>query len=102
VIDAPEHYRWSSFAANGYGARDPLVTPHDAYSELATNAESRCVRYRSFVTESAAEEEVIAIRLYLQRQRAMGSARFQAEVERKLQRRAGLGRPGRPRKVSVL
>jgi putative transposase len=102
LVDAPDLYRWSSFAANGYGARDLLVTPHDAYSELAADEASRCARYRSFVAEPAAEEEVIAIRLYLQRQRALGSARFQAEVERKLQRRAGLGRPGRPRRASVL
>lgn len=98
LVDAPEHYRWSSFGANGCGASDPLITPHDAYRELAVDAETRCARYRTFVAEPVAEEEVMTIRLYMQRQRALGSVGFQAEVERKLQRRAGLGRPGRPRK----
>lgn len=102
LVEAPEKYRWSSFPANGHGIRDPLITPHNAYLELAPVAESRRSYYRNLVNEPVTPEEIMKIRLYLQRQRALGSARFQIEVERKLQQRAGLGLVGRPRKVLVL
>lgn len=102
MVECPEGYRWSSFAANGMGAPDPLVTPHEVYQQLATDAEQRREAYRSLVSEAVPDDEIAAIRLYAQRQRALGSDKFQLQIERQLERRAGIGRPGRPRKGMVL
>lgn len=99
---SPGAYRWSSFAANGNGAHDPLVAPHAVYRRLGTTTEQRCVRYRALLAEAMPDDELAAIRLYVQRQRALGTPRFQAQIEQQLQRRAGIGRPGRPRKEKVL
>ena len=102
MVESPQAYRWSSFAANGCGLHDPLVTPHAMYERLAADAGLRCAHYRALVDDVISDEDMAAIRLYAQRQRALGSFRFQAQIERQLQRRADIGRPGRPRKEKVL
>jgi len=102
MVSSAGDYRWSSFAANGEGKHDPLVTPHDTYLRLAADAIERRAWYRAFVGETIPEDELEAIRLYAKRQRALGSETFQSNIEHRLQRRAGLGKPGRPKKESVL
>lgn len=102
MVAGPDEYRWSSFAANAGGSCDPLLTPHGVYLRLAASAEERLGLYRALLSEAIPPEEVAAIRLYVQRQRALGSTKFQEQIERQLQRRAGIGRPGRPRKELVL
>ena len=72
------------------------------YERLAADAGLRCAHYRALVDDVISDEDMAAIRLYAQRQRALGSFRFQAQIERQLQRRADIGRPGRPRKEKVL
>lgn len=84
------------------GRHDPLVTPHETYWQMAARPEQRRALYRELMSQSIADEDLAAIRLYVQRQRALGSSKFQAQIERQLRRRAGLGKPGRPRKEKVL
>lgn len=102
MVERPEEYRWSSFAANGRGVLDSLVTPHEVYQRLDTDADRRREAYRSLVYEAVPDDEIAAIRLYAQRQRALGSDKFQSRIERQLERRVGIGHPGRPRKELVL
>lgn len=102
MVMHPGDYPWSSFAANGKGTQDPLVTQHEVYRRLAEDAAHRCMLYRELVSEALPEEDMDSIRLYVQRQRALGSTKFREQIERQLQRPAGIGRPGRPRKEIVL
>lgn len=102
MATTPAEYRWSSHASNGSGAHDPLVTPHRVYCDLADDPAKRREHYREVISQSIPEKEVAAIRLYIQRQRALESDRFQSQVERVLQRRAGIEKPGRPRARLVL
>lgn len=102
MVASVEEYRWSSYPANGINVHDPLVIPHEVYRRLAPDAGQRCALYRELVSEAMPDEDLAAIRLYVQRQRALGSSRFQAQIEQQLQRQAGIGRPGRPRKELVL
>lgn len=94
-------YLWSSYQCNGLGCVDPLVSPHQVYLQTATDPAGRQLHYRALVAQATRCEELEAIRTYIQRQRALGSSRFQEHIERQLQRRAGLGVPGRPRKIRV-
>jgi REP-associated tyrosine transposase len=41
IVQAPEDYPWSSYAANAFGGRDELLTPHELYAALGADAESR-------------------------------------------------------------
>jgi len=99
---APGDYRWSSYAANACGTHDALVTPHPAYRALALDPSQCPVRYREFVAQAIPEEEMAAIRPHVQRQRAVGSGRFQSQAEQLLQRRARIKTPDRPKATLVL
>jgi putative transposase len=101
MVARPEDYRWSSHRCNALAIDDPLVRPHPAYLGLGVNAEQRCAAYRAFIAESAAGAELDEIRLYLQRQYALGPNRFRAAVEAQLGRRAGPAKIGRPAKKKV-
>ncbi len=91
-------YRWSSFAGNGQGCDDPLLSRHAAYLQLADDDDARRARYREWVAQGVTQGDLDEIRLYVQRQRALGSDRFQRAIEQRLSQRAGLGTPGRPKK----
>lgn len=102
MVTEPQAYRWSSFAANGMGRHDATVMPHEVYLRLGVDEGQRCARYRELVGQGIPDEDLAAIRLYVQRQRALGTSKFQAQIEDQLKRRAGLGQPGRPRRELVL
>lgn len=98
VLD-PGDYRWSSYRRNALGDHDPLLASHPVYEQIAHESGERQLGYRELVAQGIDDEGLDALRLYVQRQRALGSPRFQGQIERQLERRAGLGRPGRPGKA---
>ena len=102
MVAEPAEYPWSSYRSNAQGLDDPLLSPHPLYLQIAGEAKDRRSLYRELVSQALADEDIDAIRQYVQRQRALGSGKFQAQIEQQLQRRAGLGRPGRPIKEKVL
>ena len=83
---------------NALGRTDALVTPHPCWRALASSAQARCATYRRFVSADIDPAETEAIRLFLHRQHALGSAHFRAAIETQLGRRAGPAKIGRPRK----
>jgi putative transposase len=99
VVD-PGEYAWSSHRHYAKGEADPLLQSHPAYDALGANAATRCEAYHQLVAQALADEELLAIRFYLQRQQALGTGRFQQQVSAMLGRRAGPGRRGRPRKAA--
>jgi hypothetical protein len=52
MVAAPEDYRWSSHAANAFGAHDPLLQPHPAYLGPGRGAADRQQVYRTLVAEA--------------------------------------------------
>lgn len=100
LVADPGEFAWSSYRAHALGAPDPLVRSHAAYEALATDAAARHDAWRRWVAADVAPEEIDAIRFYLQRQLALGTERFQQQVAAMLGRRAGPGRPGRPRRAA--
>jgi putative transposase len=101
MVANPADYHWSSYGANGLGQHDALVSPHALYQQIAISRPERLLLYREMVSTGISEDDIEAIRQYAQRQRALGSSKFQAQIEQQLQRRAGLGQPGRPAKEKV-
>jgi putative transposase len=98
MVDHPGEHVWSSYRHHALGEHDPLVQSHAAYGALGRDAIARREAYRRLVAEALADEEIAAIRFYLQRQQALGTKQFQQQVSAVLGRRVGPGRPGRPRK----
>ena len=98
MVAEPRDYRWSSYGANAFGARDPAIRAHPTYLALGDDAVTRRAAYRTMVSGAISEQDLHAIRLQLQRQHALGPDTFRAAIEEKLGRRAGPGKAGRPRK----
>jgi len=98
MVAEPKDYRWSSYGANAFGARDPVIRAHPNYLALGEDTAMRHAAYRTLVNGAISEQDLQAIRLHLQRQHALGPDGFRASIEAQLGRRAGPARIGRPRK----
>ena len=96
MVPAPGGYRWSSYHANAHGADDPVVTPHREYLRLGSETASRQQAYQTLFDDVLAPERVADIRAYLQQQRALGSQRFQQQIEAMLGRCAQVRPAHRP------
>jgi putative transposase len=98
MVAAPGDYRWSSYRANAFGARDPVVRAHPTYLALGENAVMRHAAYRTLVEAATTEQDLLAIRSHLHRQHPLGTDRFRAAIEAQAGRRTGPAKIGRPRK----
>ena len=99
MCNDPADYLWSSHGCNALGHDDLLIHPHPNYQRLGTTRAQRCAAYRAITMETLSDEDILAIRLHLQRQHALGSDRFRSAIEAQLARPAGPIKIGRPRKA---
>jgi putative transposase len=98
VVGSPNEYAWSSYRSNAMAVPDGLTRPHAVYDALGRDTCARTRAYRSFVMDRGDDSELDEIRSYTQRQHALGTAAFQAELESRLGRPVTPGRMGRPRR----
>jgi len=101
MVSDPSEYPWFSYSVNALGKPDPLLTPQAAWLGLGRNLAERAAAYRSLFSEILTDDTVAEIRTYLRQQRAWGDDRFQAQVEAKLKRFAGIRPAHRPRKSTA-
>lgn len=92
----PGEYSWSSHGANAGYREDLLLVPHPEYLALGVDRPTRAAAYRTLFADAPGDDMVAEIRAHLQQQKALGSDRFQAWVETRTGKFAGLRRPGRP------
>jgi len=97
MVGHPSEFRWSSYACNAAGQDDRILRPHPAYRRLGAMPSDRQRAYRALFDQALSETDIADIRAYIQQQRALGSDRFRAMVERKLGRCASVRPPHRPR-----
>jgi putative transposase len=96
MTDDPANFPWSSAAAHSGLRSDPILTPHLAYTSLGTTEAERSNAYRALLREALSDDDLLAIRTYLQQQRALGHDGFKAMVEAKTRRFAGTRPAHRP------
>lgn len=102
IVAHPRDYRWSSYRVNAEGAASTLVTPHAEYLRLGGGSEERLVGYRSlFPSQGIAGAMDDEIRDATHGNIALGSLRFQDQIESMLGRRARRGRHGRPTQTTA-
>ena len=97
MTDDPAAFPWSSRAGLCGLREDPLLTPHPVQQAIGAD------HYRALLAEAISDEDLAAIRLYLQQQRAYGRDDFRAMVEAKTQRLASVRpahRPARSKNVT--
>jgi len=97
MIDDPAKFPWSSAGAHCGFRSDPLITAHPAYTALGATEVERNTAYQALLRETLSDDELQAIRTYLQQQRAPGQDAFKAMVEAKIRRFAGIRPAHRPR-----
>jgi putative transposase len=97
MVAQPQDYRWSSVHTHLGTACDPLISPHPLYLGLGNTIEARASAYRLWLQADQDPEELVNIRRYIAQQRALGDHRFQAMVEKTLNRTAVYRPGGRPR-----
>jgi putative transposase len=96
MTDEPTAFAWSSCAALCGLRDDPLLTPHPTQRALGTTAHERGQAYRALLVEAINPDDLIAIRAYLQQQRAYGRDDFRLMVEARTQRFAAVRPSHRP------
>lgn len=101
MVAAPQSYRWSSVHANLALRADPLVTPHACFIAMGSDAPTRAAAYRQWLSEGVSEDDLTTIRSHLRQERALGDTRFQAMVEKALNRPVACRPNGRPRNVRI-
>ena len=97
MVQHPADYRWSSYRANAQSIGDPVIVPHDVFLELGASCNQRKSAYRSLFESEINTELIDEIRAAANSNYALGNNQFRAEVERRLNKRASPGKPGRPR-----
>ena len=94
ITDNPLTFPWSSCASLCGQRDDPLLILHPIQNALGADG------YRAMLTEAINDEDLTAIRRYLQQQRAYDRDDFRAMVEAKTQRFASVRPAHRPAKSS--
>jgi len=95
IVDDAERFRWSSCSSH-CGEDDALIRHHRAYLGLGISVAERAAAYRALLHETLSDESLLAIRAYLQQQRAFGRDDFRAMIEAKTRRFAGIRPAHRP------
>ncbi|MGY0558027.1 transposase [Lysobacter sp. A421] len=97
----PWEYRWSSVHANLGLQPCPLLQPHPSFIALGADAAIRVARYRAVLMEPLDQDQLNAVREHMRQERALGSPRFQAMLEKTLQRPVRVRSVGRPAKAAA-
>lgn len=98
MVADPADYAWSSYRANAQAVPDTVVVPHAEYLRLGADQEQRCVAYRALFKDALGDDRLAEIRAYVQQQRALGTPRFQHEIEAMIGRCARVRAAHRPRR----
>ena len=98
MVGHPKDYRWSSYACNGLGAPDRLISPHDQYARLGPSHQERLDAYRALFASRLDATQIEAIRKATNGNYTLGDSRFSEEIARMLECRVVPGQSGRPRK----
>ena len=98
LVQSPNDYRWSSYRTNGLGETDRLITPHEQWLQLGTESQSRRMAYMKLIEAGMTCEQLDAIRHTNSKGLPLGSKRFRAGIETKLNIKLGSGKVGRPSK----
>ncbi|MDQ6988720.1 MAG: transposase [Mariprofundaceae bacterium] len=98
MVAHPREYVWSSYAANGEGKLDEVVTSHALYHALGATDEERKLAYAALFSVHIEAAELLDIRASWQTGTPLGNDRFRDKIEGVLGRKVGQSRRGRPSK----
>lgn len=74
MVEHPNGYRWSSYAANAEGQPNSLITRHSVYLALGANDQARRRRYRALVQAGLKQDTLNEIRHAINGSAALGAS----------------------------
>ena len=99
IVPDPGDHPWSSYRSHaGEAAMNWLAEPEE-YRRLVFGSEARALAYRELFNQRLPAYDLEAIRMHLNKDCALGSSKFQEEIEAMAGRRARIVPRGRPRKT---
>ena len=98
MVVHPGEYRWSSYATNGQGLPNIMISPHSEYLSLDSTDESRRQAYRGLFRSHMDAELIDEIRHATNGNFALGNEQFKQKIAKMLQRRVTPLKAGRPLK----
>ena len=96
ISDDPTRFPWLSCAALCGQREDPMLTLHATQHAPGATARARAEAYRVLLSQALSDEDLAALRAYLQQQRAYGRDAFQAVVAATTRRVAAVRPAHRP------
>ena len=96
MVADPCEFRWSSARHHLGRGIDLRITDHPVFLALGESRRARGECYASWIMQPIGEEELLDIRRHVHKQRALGDPRFQAMLERTLNRPVACRNRGRP------
>ena len=97
MVSSPADYPWTSHPHYASGKSDRLITEHGLYLGLGTTPEERRKAFLSFFDEDVSKEELLRLRIAINRGWALGSDAFLVRMEEKTGKALRPPRRGRPR-----
>lgn len=101
MVGHPREYRWSSYATNGEGKADPIVSKHEHYLGLGPTDEARRETYRQLLISTLDETTLTELRTATTGNYMFGTRAEQDEIARTSGRRTRPGKRGRPKSGTV-
>ncbi|MDO8438270.1 MAG: transposase [Nitrosomonadaceae bacterium] len=98
MVNDPGDYHWSSYQHHVTGNIIEWLAEPLEYRHLAVNPEARTLAYRELFKQALAAYDLDMIRIHLNKDCALGSSKFQEEIESILGRRTKIVPQGRPKK----
>jgi len=81
MVEHPAEYPWSSYRTNALSKPTELVTHHELYVNLGTNADERQSSYRSLFDHCVSQQTLDEIRESTNKGWALGSSHFLDKIE---------------------
>lgn len=101
MVENAADYPWSSVHANLGVAQDTLLTPHAVFAAFASG-DGGVAAYRAWLQAGVIDDDLAAIRIHIQQERALGNAQFQRMVSETLNRPVAVRPRGRPLRTSFI
>ena len=98
MVHNPAEYAWSSYQHHIGLRTDPLITDHPLYWALGNTPFEREAAYKALAEQALTPGELDAMRKSAIKGWAIGSEKFQTQLEKVAERRVTPGKRGRPYK----